>query len=466
MKEMGKDTFYLLTLLLLAIATQGCSAKIRSLSRDTTIDPPPATHTPGYWTRMNASTGADPAGDWGTQGIAAGTNIPPSQGSQGAWDPVHGVYWLFGTVDGVNSPRNDLWKWDGTNWTWMTGDAGHAFWVQGNYGTQGTTDPLNVPGSRRNGAMWVDSAGNPWLFGGYCVDEFNQAGDCNDLWKFDVSSGEWTWVRGSQDVTTANPNWGTINVAASTNEPWASTRPIHWVDGSGLFWMFSGYQDGNSLWSFDPSSEQWTWRNGPGSASGGYVSDHYGTKGVASALNIPGGGRSYGVGWTDVTGTLWMLYGYGMTNGSTTTQSQLDDVWMYDPTSGNWTWEAGNALGLLESEYGTQDVAASANIPPNRSDQSGVGDGAFGGYLFGGNDGTDFFNDLWYWDGTQWTWLSGDQGAINSAGSAGTQGVGDLTNSPRALSNANMWRDSSGEIWLFGGSDGTSVYNTLWKWSP
>ena len=40
-------------------------------------------------------------------------------------------------------------------WTWMKGF--NTVDQNGNYGTQGVSDPLNLPGSRRGSAAWTDS---------------------------------------------------------------------------------------------------------------------------------------------------------------------------------------------------------------------------------------------------------------------------------------------------------------------
>lgn len=51
---------------------------------------------------------------------------------------------------------------DGGEWTWMSG--ADTVNQSGIYGVQGTPDPANVPGARRNSISWIDGAGNLWLF--------------------------------------------------------------------------------------------------------------------------------------------------------------------------------------------------------------------------------------------------------------------------------------------------------------
>jgi hypothetical protein len=113
------------------------------------------------------------------------------------WTDSSGNLWLFGghSEDSTSSIRelNDLWKFDGTNWTWVSGSE--TFSALGVYGTNGTASPTNVPGARDAGVSWIDSSGNLWLFGGSGLDSAGTNDLLNDLWKVDGTN--WTWVSGS-----------------------------------------------------------------------------------------------------------------------------------------------------------------------------------------------------------------------------------------------------------------------------
>src|SRR5262249_53255139 len=83
-------------------------------------------------------------------------------------------------------------------WTWAGGsDVATNFGLAGVYGTLGTPDAANLPGGRHQSASWRDSAGNLWLFGGYGMDSTGASGQLDDLWKFDPTSKQWTWVSGT-----------------------------------------------------------------------------------------------------------------------------------------------------------------------------------------------------------------------------------------------------------------------------
>lgn len=62
---------------------------------------------------------------------------------------------------------NDLWKFDGENWVWISGS--NATSKHGNYGEKGQVASTNVPGARTSSCTWIDSSNN--LFGGFGFDE-------------------------------------------------------------------------------------------------------------------------------------------------------------------------------------------------------------------------------------------------------------------------------------------------------
>src|SRR6186713_3447100 len=97
-------------------------------------------------------------------------------------------------------------------WTWMSGDNVNS--QPPVFGTQGVPDPLNKPGGIYEGCEWTDGAGNFWMFGGLDYNFGTQA----DLWKYDPSTNEWTWVNGPGGIA-GTPVYGTKGVAASTNTP-------------------------------------------------------------------------------------------------------------------------------------------------------------------------------------------------------------------------------------------------------
>lgn len=118
--------------------------------------------------------------------------------------------------------------------------------------------------------------------------------------------------------------------------------------------------------------------------------------------------------------------------------------------------------------YGALGESAPANWPGVRSSAS-ARTGTDGNlWLFGGNS-YGIMNDLWKYNTETgyWTWMKGSS-SPNAPGIYGTKGEGNPANSPGARDAASTWVDSSGILWLFGGSVGSpgSSFNDLWKYEP
>src|SRR5262249_17436648 len=135
----------------------------------------------------------------------------------------------------------------------------------------------------------------------------------NDLWRYSPSSGQWTWVGGSQ--TACSPGvFGTQGVAAATNMPGAHGATTSWTDASGNLWLFGGGgcdSTGNfglydAIWEYSPASGQWTWIGGSTTT---YANPVYGNKGVPAPANTPGA-RCCTVKWVDTNGNVWMFGGF------------------------------------------------------------------------------------------------------------------------------------------------------------
>ncbi len=428
-----------------------------------------STSTTNLWTWVSGPTTTNQAGNYGTMGVAATTNIPGARGGAVSWIDKSANFWLFGgngyDSTGTELTLNDLWQFDGTNWTWVSG--ANLGLQAGNYGTMGVAATTNIPGSRMYGVSWIDKSGNLWLFGGMGHDSTNAYGVLNDLWKFDGTN--WTWVSGSI-LTGQTGTYGTPGVAATTNIPGARYEAVSWIDNSGNLWLFGGtgddstgaYGDLNDLWKFDGTN--WTWVSGSNLIN---QSGTYGTMGTAATTNIPGA-RSLAVSWIDKSGNFWLFGGNGFD--SVGNGDYLNDLWKFDGT--NWIWVSGSNLAGQAGTYGTLGVAATTNFPGARGVAVSWIDKNANLWLFGGDgyDSTDAggdLNDLWKFDGTNWTWVSGSNLA-NQSGTYGTLGVAATTNIPSARDSAVSWIDNNGSLWLFGGWGYGSIgaHNDLWQYQP
>jgi len=364
-------------------------------------------------------------------------------------------------------------------WAWKSGaDASGAAGV---YGTLGTAAAGNVPGARDAPVTWTDASGNFWLFGGTYTAANGNVYYLNDLWKYDPSTGYWEWVSGasSPSATYGTPGvYGTKGVAAAANEPGSRASATSWLDSSGNLWLFGGYgydstQVGalNDLWKFVPSTGQWTWVSGP-SNSAAIPSAVYGTLGTAAAANLPGP-RSGASSWIDSSGDLWLFGGIGdVSNASPFTVGDLNDLWKFSPTTGEWTWVNGSNTVNGAGSYGTLGTAAAANLPPARSAAGYWVDSSGDFWLFGGNGSSGDLNDVWEYvpRSNQWTWVSGSSTA-NAVGVYGSPGNPTTATVPGGRSPAAFWVDSTGNFWMFGGNGITAsatlnLLNDLWQFNP
>jgi N-acetylneuraminic acid mutarotase len=331
------------------------------------------------------------------------------------------------------------WAWmSGGNWLPYYSDCCTVGW-SGVYGTLGTPDPANVPGSRTDAMGWTDSSDHLWLFGGFGFDVNGGMGPLNDLWEFDLATNEWVWMGGS------NSGWqhgvyGTLGVPAAGNIPGARFDAATWTDSKGHLWMFGGFGDDangsggflNDVWEFDASTNEWAWMGG--SSTGNHLG-HYGTLGVPAVGNIPGN-RSGALGWTDRDGHLWLF------GGASADASVHNDLWEFDPSTNEWAWMGGSSSANQPGVYGTLGVPAAGNIPGSCTGAIGSTDSSGHLWLYRGNE-------LWKFNPStnEWAWMgSGSQQAVY-----GTLGTAATGNSPGSRSASVSWTDSSGNFWLFGG---------------
>jgi hypothetical protein len=353
------------------------------------------------------------------------------------------------------------------NWTWMSGD--NSANSLGVYGTKGTAAPPNKPGNRDSHCSWKDAAGNLWLFGGWDIN----GRYFNDLWKYNVATGQWTWMSGDNTVNSLGV-YGTKGTAAAANKPGARYGQTSWTDASGNFWLFGGKGFDaaaigylNDLWMYSPSTNQWTWVSGDNTRNS---AGSYGGKGTAAAGNKPGG-RYYEAGWKDAAGNFWIFAGKGYDKDGSF--NCLNDLWKYNPGTGQWTWVSGDNTINSTGVYGTKGTAAAANVPGNRNMHSGWADPFGNCWIFGGRDNSNnLYNDLWKYNTStgQWTWVSGDN-TVNNNGTYGTLGTGATTNKPGARYGQSVVVDTKGgNFWFFGGygnsSAGSGALNDLWAFSP
>jgi hypothetical protein len=204
----------------------------------------------GQWTWVGGSNVGNLNGVYGTQGTAAPANIPGGRQNAVLWVDPSGTVWLFGgfgldsiatvtSINGKNPTLNDLWKFSGGQWTWVSGSTTAN--DLGMYGTQLTSSATTVPGSRWGPVGWTDAKGNLWLFGGwgYGSDATHGQGFLNDTWEYNVTSGQWTWWKGSSDVNQGGQYLQHVSFVG--NVPGARRGTSLWQpDSLDYIWIFGG----------------------------------------------------------------------------------------------------------------------------------------------------------------------------------------------------------------------------------
>ena len=408
----------------------------------------------GQWTWMNGSNVSGAPAVYGTQGVFAPGNTPPGTYENCEWTDLSGNFWLLSSAD------NHLWEFKSSinQWAWIAPSANVMYGI---YGTQNIPSPANFPGKRGTGSVgWTDTSGNLWLFGGggYAASTM---GTLSDLWMYNITTNEWTWMAGSN---TANDpgTYGTILIPAPTNNPPSRTEfGSRWIDNNNGLWLFGGEKYGggylSDLWKFNISTNEWTWMKGPNTINQPAV---YGTKGVSNPANVPGARWSYSH-WKDSNGNFWLF-------GGAFNFFSRNDMWRFNPTTNDWTWMSGTNITEDSGTSGTQCVPDTANIPTARWENRACWTRPCDNFeLFGGSGQTHRFNDLWNYNVStnQWTWMSGTVLA-NNLGNYGTITVSSPTNVPPWHFGNSTWLDNSGNLWMFGGYCGGGYINDMWRFVP
>ena len=329
------------------------------------------------------------AGTYGTLGVPSAANVPAARGfASVSWTDNNGDFWLFGGQDVSGTDNlNDLWRYNiaSNEWTWMSGSPVPG--QSGDFGTILVPAPTNVPpGKRECNSGWVDCNNQLWLFGGVTVSF------CNDMWRYDVSSNIWTWMKG--DSTGATSHYGIKGVETAANLPTPRMSYTRWQDTAGNFYIWGGDAFGNrtDVWRFNPFTNNWTWIAGDTALedTGSYL-NYCVDAGEPMArfenrtAQVPGGSN--------------VFVGYGGSNSPFSFSATLDDLWTFNPQTLQWKCLSGtNIPDNTLHGFGTQGVPAAGNLPYGRMGHCMWIDNTGIIWVCGGVVGAQFAtqtNDLW-----------------------------------------------------------------------
>lgn len=203
------------------------------------------------WTWVGGESSINGIGNYGTKNFESAGNLPSARDAGVTWVDHNGNFWLFGGYN-VFGAWNDLWKYSSISgmWTWVGGESSAN--QAGIYGTKLIPSNNNIPGAREDSIGWVDLDGNLWLFGGSGNDVNGYSGDLNDLWKYNITNKQWTWVSGFKMFGIAS-NYGTKGIYGGSDVVISAREAMSgWQDQQGNFWLYGGY--GYATQSYPASS--------------------------------------------------------------------------------------------------------------------------------------------------------------------------------------------------------------------
>ena len=466
----------------LAITLSACGSGGGSSSSSTTNS---TVATPFLASWIDGGNSLNQAAIYTSIGIASTSNIPGSRETAATWVDSDGNFWLYGGLGYNNQDESgtlaDLWEYNPTAGTWKFVTGSGNINTNGIYGSLGVASPTNTPGGRYMAVAWADTSGNLWLFGGYgYASSGSVIGNLNDLWKYNISTGNWTWMGGNNAIN-QNGVYGTLGVEASSNTPGSrrSNSSFGASDTNGNLWLFGGYGYGssssvgnlNDLWKYNINTGNWTWMSGSNQIN---ENGTYGTQGLSASTNQPGSRRTPYTVIDRNKGLLWVFGGYGLDENSS--YGFLNDLWQYNISTGDWTWAGGSKIVNQTGVYNTMNVEYSSSIPGAGTSNALLVDNDSNLWLFGGSryDSTGTFgymNDLWKYDTTtgNWVWVAGSSSA-NQPANYGVLGEKSPTTIPGGTTDQAIWMDSNNHIWVFGGVgynySAPGFLNTLWELIP
>ena len=194
-----------------------------------------------------------------------------------SWVKHDNNLFLFGGTSALGL-MSDLWMFSTSSkkWKLLKGDSNkHS--QSGIYGHQGIPSNVSMPGCRSEASSWTDSQGNLWMFGGKGCDKQRNndstLGLLSDLWMFNTSSSEWTWMGGSSRKN-SKASYGKKGEASPHNMPGPREASLTFRQGNN-FWIFGGLGRDQSNQE-GPLNDMWVYSDipfGPPSKSNGLPGD-------------------------------------------------------------------------------------------------------------------------------------------------------------------------------------------------
>jgi hypothetical protein len=128
---------------------------------------------------------------WTLEWKVGDSDGPESRNDNLIWIDKDNIY-VYGGQDFGYNVLCDFWKYSISSKTWtnLTVADGSLYSVD-----RGSADATNYPGCRRGSAYWYTPDDNSiWIFSGVVAYEDNEF--LPDLWRFNMTSQQWTFVAG------------------------------------------------------------------------------------------------------------------------------------------------------------------------------------------------------------------------------------------------------------------------------
>ena len=387
--------------------------------------------------------------------------------------------WYFGGISrsttDVDAAQKKIWKFNLTTQKWSCLKNPTA--TDAVYGQQNISNASNTPPSllyMSNSVVHNDAA---YFFGGYELGgntstELNREFH-NSLWKYNMLTNEWTWLKGKQ--LTKHPGfYGKKGVERTENLPSSRLHSFLWFDNDMNLFGGESYHGGGSFelssqefWKFDISTNNFTWTDGITSVyeyNNQNSSYYFEDLSTPSVYNIVSPSK---LKWGEKGNKLWFIS--TLANQPFNGNSLFGGMFEYDiATSTCYKIKEFASNPYNYGIYGIKNVSDVANIPPYRENANQWETDSklylMGGFGVTGNN--YYYNDFWVFDKATkvWTWINGSKNNDTPYSFYSNIGEINANNYPKSRRNAQTWVDADQNLWMFSGINAESSYlNDFWK---
>ncbi|MCB0736776.1 MAG: gliding motility-associated C-terminal domain-containing protein [Bacteroidetes bacterium] len=325
-----------------------------------------------YWRSGTKSRVEEPK--YSSLGLAKRSNTPGQRNHHCVWKDAYSNLWLFGGIAfNINHYefKNDLWRWDGENWIWISGDS------SGNSMPYYMKGKGAYPGARNGASFCTDKFGNFWLYGGTGIDAQGKTVMLNDLWLW--NGNDWKWIAGDSIGNQHAEFNGIHNIGKPGGK---ENSALFFVNDT--LWLFGGLTSTginktatlNDLWKWTGSN--WIWVSGKKVTHSGIYS------GIKQKFE-PAARR-----WPAYTQAnfdeAWV---YGGSNGG----GALSDLWKWNGK--NWSLISGDSITNKPAIYSNNVNNKVSEIPGSRIYTAMAADQLGNLYMYGGYNDDKTRSDLW-----------------------------------------------------------------------